>query len=350
MTTRLGTGLALLALTLPAPAQGAQAASEWGVLDGVAVQAGDSIITFSELDRSLQAEMARREVTTPADRALLTWGLVEYIATTKLEPQAGMDLGFNIEEIRGHIKRSLALERRQTGALDFSTELEQRGFTYLDREEAEERSLYRDLWQRTKLGRPGLPGTRPVRDRFVRPGQLFGIFRTYGDQFDPPIVQMEVMVTPVLAWGDRATAHEGMGEIRARIEEGESFEALRLEINPDEGGLQPPVALNKIPIPGLRDFAATALTGALSPLLDVERGGDGFVLLARLINRQEPDPQAYDRRETQAGLRQTLSGNRDNMILTAERSNLLTQSYSWVHPMLEEVRDLADKARRGSRR
>ena len=350
----------LLAAPLLAPQSAvpgaAPAAAEdgWVLLDGVAAQAGDEIITIRELDQLVRRESQKYPIESKEDLDRLTWSVLESLATNRLEPQAGEDMGFNAEDIAAFVRMSIDRSRRQDGALVFRDMLEERGQDRESHEESEQKGVYRDLWERSKIGYQGLAGTRRTRDRFIRPGELRAIYRSYKVQLNPPTVELQLMVTPYAAWGGEEAAREGLTEIRRRAEAGEDFGDLVEEINPIERrqnrGIQAPVRATEIQIPALREFAMTAEAGDLGPFIPVEaQGGMQYLLFPRLHSREADPPPPFAERDVQTSLRQRILQGRDGMILQTERANLLQKAYSWVNPALRHLKATAE-ARRGAGR
>ena len=317
----------------------------WVLLDGVAAQAGGDIVTMRDLDRAVRDAVRARFGDEPlsSKEALdaISWERLQELVFAYLESQAGADMGIDPDQVAQLIERYVSQQRKELGAAEYVDELQAGGRRALSVQEDEARRLYRQIWRWSKVGRRGLAGTRPTRDRFIRPGELKGIYRTNRAQLRPDQVRLRVLVVSVAASGGVEQARERLAEARRRLADGEDFGDLVMEMGDDArdtGGLLGWARVEGLTHPALQVFAGEADLDELSPILPVPPVGEpqAFVL-ARLEDRREEGPPSFEDREVQLFLRDIFTRQRENRILEYERSNLGRGAFSWVHPGLRAL-------------
>lgn len=334
----------LLALTLTAAAQSPDPASGapetgWILHDAIAAQAGDEIVTMRELDQAIRDAVRSRFGDQPlsnrAELEQMSREALQAMVDMLLESQAGEDMGVDPEKISLFVDRMVATERRGLGASQYVEQLLAGGQQGLTVEEARVRQLYRQLWLGSTLGWDN-GWARRTRDRHIRPGELKAMYREGRELLWPDRVRLRVLAVPVGPDGPEP-AHRRLEEALARIEKGEDFAELAAELGmetPDGRGL---LGWMQVPtlVPGLKEFAAEAELGDLSPILPMPPGDRPVrFVLARLEDREEQTPPAYDGRDVQQTLRRLYTRRRDDRILTMERARLHRAAYAWLHPGL----------------
>ena len=160
--------LLLTPLQGPAPVPGDD--EGWRLLDGVAAQAGDGIVTMRTLDLYVRERIERQKesITSQEEYARVSGMLslqgLRALMTAELEAQGGQDMGISEQEIGQIVSAEILNDRKRQGAASYLDELEKDGTDPLtDESRARTKKLYRLLWARSKLGFPGPAGTRATR-------------------------------------------------------------------------------------------------------------------------------------------------------------------------------------------
>jgi hypothetical protein len=183
-------------------AAGARAQESWRLIDGVAMQAGDQILTLSDFQSQVDASLRERAISTREELAGAIDSLMAGRITLSLESQAGRDLGIDPERIGSMVQRNLAERRREYGVSGYLEFLEERGMDALSVEEGEEDKVYQWLWRERTLGRSEVSGARPVHDYFVRPGTMRASYRQNLDDLgEPDRVRLQIFDCRIDAWG-----------------------------------------------------------------------------------------------------------------------------------------------------
>ena len=315
----------------------------WVLLDGVAAQVGSEIVTMRELDARVRKEVEEISQTTPLSNEqelnLVSWRNLEAMVIDMLEAQAGEDMGIDREQIELLVARILEDEKNE-GILD--TVRPSRG---LDDTERRARALYQELWRLQKLGGTGLGGSRPIRDRYIRPGELKMMYRANKDELKPDEIRLRVLVVPIAAHGSLEATRSFLEDTRRRVEAGDDMGDLVLEHGADArdtGGLLNWMPLPSLNHPGLRTFAEGAQLGELSDILPLPPVGEPQALVfARLEEKRDNEPPPFEEPTVQRMLREVFTKERDNRVMGFERALLSQNAYSWLHPGLRRLRNAA---------
>jgi hypothetical protein len=309
-------------------------------VDGVAAQAGDAVISLSELNRFVEARNKQKPVSTKDEaQKQIVEGLRD-IMTTRLEAQAGEDMGLDPEQVEREAQFRIEREREEAGLAHYIAQLEEQGIDALGAERDKTSQLYTTMWRAWKLGY-SIPGRRPSRDRFIRPGELRGIFRENKDLLYPTIVRFQVLFVASEAVGNAEEALATCEEARERILDGEDFGALVLELGADlreTEGLTPEIALPAIKDPRLREFAERAAVDELSEIWPIvgEKGPDPRIgyHFAKLVERRAAEADDFGDPDVQRRLRAYLTNRRDERVIEYHRDTLRREGYTWVHARL----------------
>lgn len=310
-------------------------------VDGVAAQAGDAVITLSELNRFVEESNGRRPVTTREDAQKLTVQGLRDIVTLRLEAQAGEDIGIDHAQIESMIAHRVDQEREESGLVEYIERLEKEGSDAFGALEDRTSELYRYLWRAEKVG-VAVAGRRPTRDRYIRPGELRAMFVENREALSPTVVRFQVLVVESRAAGGAELARASCEDAKQRIEAGEEFGALVLERGSelqDTEGVTPEILVPGIIDPELKRFAESATVGALSsvrPIIDAKGQADPEIgyQLVKLYDRREGEELEFATAQVQLKLRSYFSNTRENRLLERERARLRAEGYSWVHPRL----------------
>ncbi len=335
--------LAVLALLAPlSPADGSAGGPEedWRLLDGVALQADDRIMTLSEFQAFFERKLKDRSLTTQAELQRELLGARAAAITLQLEAQAGVDLGVDPAQVKRLIDQSLLDLRRDRGVPGYLDYLEERGQDGLSVGTDERDRLYQSLWREQHTGRPGPGGERPKLDRFVRPGTLRASYRVNRAGLgEPDRVRFQVLDLPVAAVGGIDAALALAEEIRGRALAGEDFGDLVLEY-----GVTSRETLgvtDYFPVPALLDvelraFAERAEVGELSEVQPIVREEKtvGY-RIARLDDREAGSeaPPFTDPR-VQDFLRRRLLDSWEDGRLSEARQHLESRAFVWSSPVL----------------
>jgi hypothetical protein len=148
----------LVALLLCAPAAAQESApapdsgEQWKKYDWVEVQAGDDVITYSDVIRHTRVAIERHmvSVTTRADMERLMHKTLEDLVLMALEAQAGEDRELSPVDIEDRIDRFLSDRRRDTGVVDYVEQLEASGVSPLRERELQKSGYYYLLLPQTR--------------------------------------------------------------------------------------------------------------------------------------------------------------------------------------------------------
>ncbi|MAB79589.1 MAG: hypothetical protein CMJ89_09590 [Planctomycetes bacterium] len=308
--------------------------------DGVAVQAGDEVITLSELNRVETSNLKERPVTTQSERSELRSEILRELSFQALETQAGEDLGLDAQAIRFQLEFQEAEERAKIGATAYADRLVEQGTTALDNFADRQSEYLRILWRRSRLGLQ-VADRRPATDRYIRPGELHYSFRVNREFLAPPQVRFQILAIPSSAAGGSELAKASCEEARQKVLEGIDMGALVEEFGAalrETRGVSPLLVLSQISDPVLRQLAdeEPGSLSAVIPLADPRGNPDpeaGYQF-AMLFEKVVPPPPNYEDAEIQHRLRNAQTNRRDLRILNRAKQQMVMGAYSWIHPGL----------------
>lgn len=308
--------------------------------DGVAVQAGDDVITLSKVNRFEAKSLQQRPVTTPAERSQLRGEILRDLSYQALETQAAEELGLDPRAIRFNLEIQAEEERAKIGAAAYALQLSAQGTSAHESMAEREAEYLRILWRRAQLGLE-VADVRPSTDRYIRPGELHYSFLANRDLLAPPQVRFQILVVLSAAAGGPELAQATCEEARHKVLEGGDLGALVEDYGAalrETQGLTPLLTLTQISDPGLLQLAARE-EGALSevtPLMNPRGEPDpeqGYQL-AMLFEKIVPPPPRYDDAEVQTRLRLAQTNQRDSRLLDKAQREMAQKAYSWFHPGL----------------
>lgn len=349
--------LLVLPLLLGIPRQDPAAAASpsgagWEHVDGIAAIAGDQAVTLGELRAFV--ERRRRlyniELTTQAEyENALAQGL-EPAILLELEAQAGRDLGLDAERIRGAIQAQLEEQRKDMGPTEFRQFLDEQGLDALTAGRSQSDSLYQSAFRAHVVGRRGGISDRPVKDRFVRPGELKAIYEATRDRLgDPDQVQFQDLVVAVEDSGGLVEARALARDLHERALDGEDFDLLVEEFSvssPETLGVTRFLRLDQIADAQVREFAEAGAIGDYSEVLPILQQGEvvAFRVLKLYAREEGTPPPRFVEPQTQDKLRNFFLRNRDDALLERARTQLHDRAYVWRSPAYPEPETDADAA------
>jgi hypothetical protein len=334
--------IALLLLAAQSPAGAAPGPQPRAViLDGVAFQVGESLVTLSELQRLKDRMMEQKSASSNEEEAQMRAELVRDLLTLRLEEQMGRDMGLDPAQIQRQSRFEMEEEREKVGLLSYVERLSAEGRDVVQEETDRERQLYRDLWQYSKVGF-AVAGRRATVDRQVRPGELRILFRENLSALAPIRVQLQILIVASEPAGGAEAARERCADARERTLAGEDLGAIVEEIGAEfretRGVMQ--TATASLRDRAVRKFAEEAAVGDLSevmPVLNARTGRPAPELgyqLVRLLEREETPEPEYEDRDVQKKLREFAIGSQNQAILGRERERLRREAYLWMNPLL----------------
>jgi hypothetical protein len=312
------------------------------ILEGVAVQAGDQLVTLGDLQRVLKRYREFRPPANPEEDDRQRAQALRDLWTLRLESQAGEDLGLDPAQIERINRLNLAADRERAGLEAYLAQLGEEGRDALADEEDRERELLRYMWEYSVLGN-AFAGRRARSDNTIRPGELRAIYAENRDRLAPATVQLRWLIVASSAAGGPEAARASCEDARARALAGEDL-ALLVEERGSEfretRGLTPFAPPQAILEPTLAEFAETAEVLDLSPVLPLTNRRTGKpdpelgYHFAELHERRTPPVPEFGSVEVQRSLREFFARQRRERVLERERERLRRSSFSWVNPLL----------------
>jgi hypothetical protein len=330
----------VLGLWIGLGTSGARAQESWRLIDGVAMQAGDEILTLSDFQSQVDASLRGRSISTREELAGAIDSFLAGQVALSLEAQAGRELGIEPERVGNMVQRNLAERRREYGISRYLEFLEERGMDALTVEEGEADKVYQWLWRERTLGRSEVSGARPVHDYFVRPGTMRASYRQNLDELgEPDRVRLQILDHPAAAAGGVEQARQVCETARGRAAAGEDFGELVLEFgasNREALGIT-----EWIPVPALIDeelraFAARASEDDISTVLPIVREGETVGFLVARLEAKEAGAAAppFTDRRMQQNLAQLIRRKQERILLGQARLDLEREAYVWRNPAL----------------
>lgn len=312
------------------------------ILDGIAVQAGESLVTLSEFVRATKRYQARYPPSNAAEEERLRLQVLRDLATMRLEEQGGAELGLDQTQIERMTRADLQARRDKTGLEAYLAELQSQGKDALMEAADRQHEIRRIMWEFSAQGR-AFANKRATRDHSIRPGELRGIYEENKERLAPPTVQLRWLIVSSESMGGAEAARASCADARERVLEGEDLALLVEERGAefrDTRGLTPLVPPRNFRDPALVSFAEAAEIGALSdvlPLLNPETGEPDPRLgyqLAQLHDRVSPEVPVFSKPEVQRALRGFFTTQRRELVLGREREALHREAFTWVNPLL----------------
>lgn len=334
--------LTLAALLAPGPqASGGQAPGN-RILDGVAVQAGEGLVTLSEYQRMIERARELRPETTREGEDRQRLEVLRELWMGRLEEQAGAELGLDPAQIDRISRANLEDERDKEGLEAYLAELRKQGKDALAEELDRRRAIQGYMWKMSALGR-AFAAQRATRDQSIRPGELRAIFEENKDKLAPVTVQLRWLIVSSEASGGPEAARTLCEDARGRVLAGEDLALIVEEHGADfrdSRGLTPFVPPRNFRDPELVAFAEAAEIGDLSAVLPLSNPKTGKpdpsvgYQVAQLHDRNEPPVPDFASADVQRTLRGFFTKQRDDLILERERERIRRESYQWLNPLV----------------
>ena len=347
----LALGTLVLLLSLPAaapiaqdgpahdgPTPSAPGGHGWRVLDGVAGQAGDHIITIGELAHFVEqrSKQVGIKIGSDEERAGYLREALAPVILQELETQAGEDLGLDPARVERAVRLTLDERRRELGPQHYRDFLQEEGEDAIGIGLKQTDSIYRQAWIGKQLGYDNTGTERPIRDRYVRPGELRAIYRTNKNRLgDPARVRFQDLLFPVEAvGGDVERARAVVTNAREKALGGEDFDTLVEQwgfSNQEALGVTEWLEAPRLRDEYLRTFALEGEVGSYTEVLPiVERGETVAFHVVKLLEREEGRPvPGFEDQNVQAFLRREYMRDRDAKILDKARAQLDKSAYTW---------------------
>ncbi|MSR62009.1 MAG: hypothetical protein EXS08_06155 [Planctomycetes bacterium] len=311
------------------------------LLDGVAVQAGEDVVTLSEYERLSKRYAEMQPPQNRAEEEQQRLKVLRELWVLRLEEQNGKDLGLDPAQIGRMRKGILAEEREKAGREAYLAKLKAEGKDALAEDSDRERAILRYLWEQAALGN-AYAAKRATQDGYVRPGERREIFAQNKSRLAPTTVQLRRLIIASEHAGSPELARQRCEEARARAETGEDLAQIVEELGDaerDSRGLTSYVMPRDFTDPALAQFAEQAEVGALEilPLINPRTRQPtpevGYQLV-ELHDRRVPPPPEFEAREIQVKLNEVFAEQRERAMLGRAREKLRRASYSWVSPLL----------------
>jgi hypothetical protein len=312
------------------------------LMDGVAVQAGERLITLGEYEQVLKRIEESEPAASGEDAVRRRVTVLRELWTGSLEEQAGADLGLDPAQIERITRLNLEGERREVGLDDYIAKLAREGKDARSEEEDRRGQVYRELWQFKTLGN-AVAGQRATQDRTIRPGELEDLYEENKRRLKPVRVQLRWLIVPSSSVSGPEEARTRCEEALRRLQAGEDLGLLVAELGSadfrESLGVTPLAEPREIPEPSLWTFAETAQIGDLSPIQPLTNPRTGQpdptrgYHFAELHERDEPPIPPFEDAETQRILRQYFTRDRSTRVLGRARDGLRREAYSWVNPI-----------------
>lgn len=312
------------------------------ILEGVAIQAGEKLVTLSDFERAIRRAREKDPRTTPEGVDRQRFEILRSLWTDRLEEQSGADLGLDPAQIARISRANLEAARDKEGLDAYLAELRQAGRDALSDESDRKQEIFRYLWEQAAQGK-AFAAKRATRDQSIRPGELRAMYAENLDRLAPVTVQLRWLIVASAAAGGAEAARASCEDARARVLAGEDLALLVLERGSDlreRGGLTPSVPPRNFPESALIPFCEQAEIGELSevlPLTNPKTGKPDPELgyhVAQLHDRVAPPLPEFTSPEVQRILRGYFTRQRRERILERERERLRRDSFSWITPLL----------------
>ena len=312
------------------------------ILDGVAVQAGEHLVTLSEFERVLKRYGERSKPSNRAEAARLQKTALRDLWTLRLESQAGADLGLDPAQIERISKLNIEADREKKGLQGYLAQVRADGRDALADESNRQQEILRYMWEYSAMGN-SFAGRRATRDSTIRPGALRDLYEENKDRMAPVTVQLRWLIVSSASAGGPDAARLLCEDVRKRVLAGEDFALLIEEYGSqllEERGLTPFVVPQALSDPAMAEFATKAEVMELSevlPLIDPQTGqtapefGYGC---AELHERRSPPVPTFDSPETQRTLRDFFTRRQRERILGRERERLRRETFQWINPLV----------------
>jgi len=346
-------------------------------LDGIYIVVNTDSITLQRLNRAIDENLTRREVTTEEEiRAVQQLTLNDEVQHLLMR-QAGEDLGIDPKAIEGWA-REIYRDRveRSGGVGEMLATLRKEESTSVSQRREIEGELYLGQWRRRQLGLGQGPEERPSIDRFIRPGTRRRVWERMcktGDGIElledvgavPATYELQILLLlPETSGGDLEQASAKAVEVRQLLEESEGDwdEAIQRLGQWENRGLLGALTRRQIlqvldPGNGsLISFAAEAEIGAFTQVLPYRQRNSltgqaitrGFAIY-RLLSRTPAKVPGFTEPGVQKELTQNLQNEHDNERFRRSIEELRGSAYVWYPGIEKDIEQLEERRARRER-
>jgi hypothetical protein len=282
-----------------APANGAAPAAETAMVDQVVQIVNEDMMTQRKFVIAMRMQNRGRPPANVEERDRLEQEVHAISVKSALRVQAGQDMGLDPAQVDRNARAYIEDMRARMGQAEFADQLQKSQMTLYEYQEWIRDRLYSTFWENYVTGTGSLgQGTRPSRDRYVRPGFM----RYHYDQcvdhpellyqiggHDQSVIVQQLILDPKSSGGPEAT-HAQAEDLRRRILGGEDMTGivdLFGATKANHGISEPPFVESRLAKidPTLGAFVAASKPGDVSEVQDFKIRDHDLVRVVRLVDR-----------------------------------------------------------------
>ncbi len=319
-----------------------------GTVEGAALIANGAMVTLSFVEQLLVRRIEGAGGMSAEQQIELTQRIVDQLVVEELRIQAGRDMGLDPALVQRVVDEEYDLRTDRLGLLEHAEALKESGLDPAAARVDLTDAIYQYHWVNSNIGRAPGGGGRVYRDRFVRPGEMYALYKERPEQFGAPDrVTLQRLVILGAQTGGLDEARLYAAELREQVlDEAEPADlgALvdeydgreRTDADRANRGIGPPLPLDRLLLQAELDWARDAEVGELSPVLpwaspEQPERIPGFQIVRLVAREPGPPPEPFTSRGLQERIRTVLE--RDRQTSTLERSDrrLRREAFVWTY-------------------
>ncbi len=285
-----------------ARANGSGSAADYGMVDQVVQIVNEDMMTQRKFVTAMRMQNRGKPIASVEERNRLEQEVHEISVKAALRVQAGQDMGLDPAQVDRNARSYIEDQRARFGQEKFADLLQQSGMTLYEYQEWIRDRLYSTFWENYVTGSGSLgQGSRPSRDRYVRPGYMRYRYEQCVDNPDHlgeigghdqlVVVQQLILDPKAPTVGGLDAARTLAEDLRRRILGGEEMTGLvdlygaGAKVN--HGISEPPFVesrLSKID-PTLGAFVAESKPGDVSEVQEFKIRDHDLVRIVRFVDR-----------------------------------------------------------------